>query len=174
MEWLWTAIWSWIVDTWIRHTEQKKHIYLSKVGPTTFQILVDQLKPEPITSKTYEDLKLILNKYYSKQAYVFLERVAFTSRYKQAYYTILKRITWSGGKLWIWRRSGGNVTRKISYWYKSTNRVAGNNSQVYYKCSYFNTIDYIMYCNWNKYQLVNKSSLLCRFLKKRKRRTSVA
>lgn len=51
---------------------------LAKVGPEPFRILVDHFKPDDITTKTYDELVKVLNKYFGKPMYVLPKRVVFS------------------------------------------------------------------------------------------------
>lgn len=54
-------------------TEQvRRNILLSKIGSQAFKIIVDYFRPELVTTKTYEDIILVLNEYYCKKKICFV------------------------------------------------------------------------------------------------------
>ncbi|XP_031328872.1 uncharacterized protein K02A2.6-like [Photinus pyralis] len=63
--------------------EEKRNQFLAKVGSISFKILVDHFKPNSVVSKSYDELKAVLDKHYKRQTYVLSERVAFSMRCRQ-------------------------------------------------------------------------------------------
>lgn len=69
---------------------QRRNLLLSKVGPEPFRMLVDHFKPDNVSTKTYAEVKEVLNKYYGKPTYVLSERVAFTLYFRSEGETVTK------------------------------------------------------------------------------------
>ncbi|XP_074040343.1 uncharacterized protein [Leptinotarsa decemlineata] len=77
------------LDTNDEPTEVKRrNLLLSKVGPEHFKILVDHFKPDEVTTKSFDDIVNVLNKYHGKTKYILSERVAFALRYRKDSETI--------------------------------------------------------------------------------------
>ncbi|XP_063370250.1 uncharacterized protein K02A2.6-like [Cydia amplana] len=72
--------------------DKRKQLLLSRIGPTAFKVLVDYYRPVVVTTKSYDDLKKVLNEYYGKKTYVLSERVTFATRHRKAEETITQFI----------------------------------------------------------------------------------
>ncbi|XP_063363538.1 uncharacterized protein LOC134652296 [Cydia amplana] len=72
--------------------DKRKQLLLSRIGPAAFKVLVDYYRPVVVTTKSYDDLKKVLNEYYEKKTYVLSERVTFATRHRKAEETITQFI----------------------------------------------------------------------------------
>ena len=64
-------------------TDARRNQLLSKIGPDAFKVLVDHHCPDPVRSKSYEELKNTLEKHYRKGVCFLAERVKFSSRMRR-------------------------------------------------------------------------------------------
>ncbi|KAL5516393.1 hypothetical protein EMCRGX_G001699 [Ephydatia muelleri] len=60
--------------------DARKNLLLSKIGPEAFKVVVDYFCPDPVGTKSYQQLKETLEKHYLKGVCFFAERVKFASR----------------------------------------------------------------------------------------------
>ncbi|XP_071056472.1 uncharacterized protein [Onthophagus taurus] len=70
-----------------------RNLLLSKVGSQTFKLLVDHYRPDNVITKSYNEIKDVLNKYYGKKSYVLSERVTFAMCMRKETETVTQFIT---------------------------------------------------------------------------------
>lgn len=61
----------------------RRNLLLSRVGPEAFRVVVDHFRPDPVNTKTYDELKLVLHSFYQKNVCIMAERVAFCQRHRK-------------------------------------------------------------------------------------------
>ena len=73
--------------------EDARNLLLSKIGTDAFKILVDYFKPSNILTKSYNELKVVLNNYFGRKNYVLSERVVFAMRVRSENETVTQFVT---------------------------------------------------------------------------------
>jgi transposase InsO family protein len=61
----------------------RRNLLLSRVGPAAFRIVVDHFRPAEVNTKTYAEIKQVLQQYYQKSICIMAERVVFAQRQRK-------------------------------------------------------------------------------------------
>jgi hypothetical protein len=56
---------------------------LSRIGPEAFKVVVDHFRPATVNDQTYDEVKAVLQRYYTKNVCIMAERVSFAHRIRR-------------------------------------------------------------------------------------------
>ena len=70
----------------------RRNLLLARIGPEAFRVVVDHFRPEAVNTRTYDELKQVLQQFYQKNICIAAERVGFAQRHRKEGETVTQFI----------------------------------------------------------------------------------